>query len=171
MLLLHKPRLLFSHSDPAKVYKKDMDLRSLGSLNEINQNSTNLEEIVREVLETRPGVVAARQPETLDRSEYARRSLPSSAKKFKTSHGRSRSLYNTPLDSIRLSTDNSTPNNYSSVTQSAVLNKPEDNNQDITITDIENENAVIDIEEEPTIKRDDQLRKSSALLRQRLAQQ
>lgn len=112
-----------------------------------------LEDIVRDVLDSRPAVLAARAgagPVPFDRSDTSRWSLPSTTRKRVSEaatnnalNRRSRSLHG------RLSNKNIQP--------------PLGTTSDIVITDIE-------VEGEAAFQRNEDLRKSSALLRHRLAE-
>ena len=141
-----------------------------GSSSDLRENqgiSLNLEEIVREVLDTRPAVVATRRPTTIERSSNVRRSLPASTgstSRIVTSpHKRSRSLhYNRSKNSPER-------------TKNVSVVVPPTTQDDVVITDLENEDIITQglpqFEVTTVFKREDELRKSTAPLRHRLAEQ
>lgn len=136
------------------VTLSETDINSENSLlteQEQEVHTATLENFVREVLDTRPGVLATRDQSanTLDRNLWSRNSLPTPSRSS-TSFRRTRSLHST---------------------KSAATHPTSEPVADIVVSDLEGDLSIEEGQNVSDLNRAKSLRKSSAYLKHRVAEQ
>lgn len=136
------------------VTLSETDINSENSLlteQEQEVHTATLENFVREVLDTRPGVLATRDQSanTLDRNLWSRNSLPTPSRSS-TSFRRTRSLHSA---------------------KSAATHPTSEPVVDIVVSDLEGDLSIEEGQNVSDLNRAKSLRKSSAYLKHRVAEQ